>query len=64
LVPKLHYCHDSLEKKTNKKKLSQNDQVLIDLSKMTFWSSWTWGQKNHMGALLTKIPDKKSYDFL
>jgi hypothetical protein len=27
---------------------------------MAFWSSWTWGQKNHMGDFLTKIIGKKN----
>ncbi len=31
---------------------------------MSLWSSWTWGQKIHTGIFLTKIPGKKSYDFL
>jgi hypothetical protein len=27
---------------------------------MALWSSWTWGQKNHMGVFLTEIPSKKA----
>jgi hypothetical protein len=46
-MPKLHYYHDGLVKKP-----SQKDPVKmvvqIDLSKMAFWSSWTWGQENHL----------------
>jgi hypothetical protein len=30
---------------------------------MAFWSSWTWGQKNHMGDFFIKIPGKKNQDF-
>jgi hypothetical protein len=32
--------------------------------KMALWSSWTWGQKNHMGFFLTKTFGKKIQDFL
>jgi hypothetical protein len=70
-----YYHHGSLKnlvkntqgKKPNKKnqpkKLCQNGQVQINLSKMTLWSSWTWGQKNHSGFFLLKFPIKKSHDF-
>jgi hypothetical protein len=33
--------------KTQSKKLIQNGWVQINLAKMTIWSSWTWGQKDH-----------------
>jgi hypothetical protein len=55
-MPKLYYVMIILSKnlvkkpskKNQPKRLNQNGQVQIDLSKMAFWSSWTWGQKNHM----------------
>jgi hypothetical protein len=40
----------NLVKKKQQKKPSQNGHVQIDLSKMALWSSWTWGQKDHMGG--------------
>jgi hypothetical protein len=46
------------------KKPNQNGQVQIDLSKMALWSSWTWGEKNHMGGFLTKIHGQKNQDIL
>jgi hypothetical protein len=36
--------------KNQPKRPSQNGQVQNDLSKMELWSSWKWGQKNHMGG--------------
>ncbi len=45
--------------KNQPKILSQNNCVQIDLSKMAFWSSWTWGQKTHRGGFLIKIPNQK-----
>jgi len=36
-------------KKNQPKKPSKNGRVQINLSEMALWSSWTWGQKNHMG---------------
>jgi hypothetical protein len=47
-------------KKNQPKRPSQNGWVQIDLSKMALWSSWTWGQKNHLGGFFTKIPNKKT----
>jgi hypothetical protein len=48
-------------KKNQPKRPSQNSWIEIDLSKMAFWSSWKWGQKNHMGGFffLPKFPIKK-----
>jgi hypothetical protein len=46
-------------KKNQPKRPSQNNCVQINLSKMAFWSRWTWGQKTHMEGFLTKIPIKK-----
>jgi hypothetical protein len=34
-----------------KKDISQNGRIQLDLSKMTFWSSWTKGQNNQKGGL-------------
>jgi hypothetical protein len=31
-----------------------NGRVQIDLSKITIWSSWTWGQKNHKGGFFDR----------
>jgi hypothetical protein len=44
-------------KKLGKKYLVK--MVRSDLSKMAFWSSWTWGQKNHRGGFLLKFSVKK-----
>jgi len=52
-------------KKPSKKTNQKNGHVTIDLSKMAFWSSWTWGQKNRMGVFFfPKIHAKKNHDFL
>jgi hypothetical protein len=67
-MPKSYYCHSGSRKKPckkNKPKMpNQNGQVQINLSKMAFWSSWTWEQKNHMGVFLTEILCQKNLDFL
>jgi hypothetical protein len=47
-------------KKNQSKRFSQNGQVQIDLSKMAFWSNWTWEQKNYSGGFLTEIFGQKS----
>jgi hypothetical protein len=64
LLPKLYYCHGGLVKKPNlknqPKRPNQNGKVQIDLSKITPLSSWTWGQKTHMGGFLIEIFDKKT----
>jgi hypothetical protein len=58
VVAQFYYCHDGLVKKPSKKnqpkRPNQNDHGQTNLSKMTFWSNWTWGQKNHMESFLTK----------
>jgi hypothetical protein len=46
-------------KKNQPKTPSLNGWAQIDLSKMALWSSWTWGQKNHMEVFLPKFPVKK-----
>jgi hypothetical protein len=55
-MPKLYYCHTGLVKNNWSKKQqkipSQNGWVQINLSKMALKSSWTWGQKYHMGVFL------------
>jgi len=56
-----------LLKEPNKKKPkrpNQNGRIQNDLFKMAFWSSWTWGQKYHMGRFFTKIFAQKGCDFL
>jgi hypothetical protein len=71
-LPKLYYCHNGLKKnlvkKSNKKnqpkRPNQNSQIQIVLSKMAFWSSWTWGQKNHSRGFLIEISGQKNHDFL
>jgi hypothetical protein len=72
-LPKLYYYHIGSVRKTWLKKPSkknqprkpnQNGWVQNDLSKMAFWSSWTWGQKNYMRFFLMKFPMKKGRDFL
>jgi hypothetical protein len=66
MLPKLYHCHGvsitktwykKPSKKNQPKRPSQGGRVQIDLSKMIFWSSWTWGQKNHMGIFF-------NHDFL
>jgi hypothetical protein len=51
-------------KKNQPKRPSQNGQVQNDLSKMAFWSSWTWGKKTIWGVFFIKIPSQKGCDFL
>jgi hypothetical protein len=46
-------------KKNQPKRPSQNGWVQIELLKITLWSSWTWGQKNHMRVFLLKFLVKK-----
>jgi hypothetical protein len=48
------------------KKINQKDLVKKVGAKSTcpLWSSWTWGQKNHMGGFFTEISNKKSREFL
>jgi hypothetical protein len=58
------WCSKKPSKKDQPKKLNQNGQVQINLSKMEVWSSWIGGQKNHMGGFFTKISGKKNQDFL
>jgi len=41
-------------KKNQPKRPIQNGWVQIDLSKMALWSSWTSGQKNHMGGFFDR----------
>jgi hypothetical protein len=56
-MPKLYYYHGGF----GIKKPNQNDRIQINLSKMAFWSSWIWGQKNHMGGFLDQTSwSKKS----
>ncbi len=51
-------------KKNQQKRPSRNGRVQNNLSRMALWSSWTWGQKNHMGGFFfTEIPSKKGHDF-
>ncbi len=61
MLPKLYYYHGGLinkpsqknpSKKNQPKRPIQNGWVQINLSKMTLWSSWTWGQKNHKGGII------------
>jgi hypothetical protein len=48
-------------KKNQPKRHSQNGRVQINLSKMTIWSSWTWGQKKpYEGFFLPILPIKKT----
>jgi hypothetical protein len=46
-------------KKYQPKRPSQNGHVQINLSKMTLWSSWTWGQNPIGGGFLLKFLVKK-----
>jgi len=53
-------------KKTNQpKRLSRNNWVQIDLSKMAPWLNWTWVQKTHMGGFFDQNSrSKKSWFFV
>jgi hypothetical protein len=73
LLPKLYYYHGGLIKKLNNKipnqidqpkKPNQNGWIQIDLSTMTLWSSWTLGQKNHMGGFFNHNSWSKKLGFL
>jgi hypothetical protein len=45
------FGHIDYSQNNGKKDISKNGQVQLDLLKMTFWSSWTKGQKNQEGVL-------------